>query len=168
MAGRSTRTMIAATQWGDAEYRTAGNYSVAGVIHYMINGELVTRVAAVGNSWNSVQNRTRRALRDARPGTLPSDYAYLTEVVSLTEATAPKLHQYFGTHKLSITQVFTPGRGWTDASYHAGRSNLRKLAKEGVTAVLAGKGGGVVIGRWEADFQMAELLKSMNTRKAAV
>jgi hypothetical protein len=159
--------MIAATQWGDVEYRTAGNYSVAGVIHCMINGELVTRVAAVGNSWDSVQSRTRRALRDARPGTLPSDYVYLTEVVSLTEATAPKLHQYFGTHKLSVTQVFTPGRGWTAANYHAGRSSLRKLAKEGVTAVSAGRSRTARLGRWEAGFQMDELLKSMNARKSS-
>jgi hypothetical protein len=162
---RTAKTLIATTQWGEVEYRTAGNYTVAGVIQYTENGRLVRRVAAVGNSWDSVTSRTKAELRKARPGTLPSDYPYLMEVVHLTEATAPVIRKYFGRHGLTISQVFTQDGGWQDVRYHAGRSLLRKLAQDGVITITVSRPLGRNRGRQEADFQMTEILKSMNARK---
>jgi hypothetical protein len=162
---RTVKTMIARTQWGEVEYRTAGKYDVAGVIQYTEKGQLVRRVAAVGTSWDSVERRTKAELRKARPGTLPSDYPYLMEVVHLTEATAPVIRKYFGRHGLTISQVFTQDGGWQDVRYHTGQSLLRKLAKDGVTAITVSRPLGRDRGCQMADFQMTEVVKSMNARK---
>jgi hypothetical protein len=78
-------------------------------------------------------------------------------VVSLVERTAPVLHRYFGTHRLTVCEVYKPGDGWTTVNYHSGRSLIRTLHREGVTAISARRGSGN-----PADFQMDELISSIN------
>lgn len=164
------RTMIVRAFGQDFEYKTSGNYSYAAVIRYRRDGQDVQRVAAIGNSPASVEARAKRALRLARPGTLPSDYTYLMESGPLTEATAPVVRQYFRTHRVVISGLFREGQGWAapDAlgmvpegrTMAAGRSVIRRLAREGWTGVAFTRQGRV------ADFQMTELAASMNARKA--
>lgn len=166
--GRTAKVMVATTSWGEFEYKTAGVYDVAGVIQYTApDGKLVREIAAVGTSWASVRSRTIKVLRAKRPGTLPSDYPYLMEVVSMTEATAPVIRKYFGRHGLTVTSVFTEDGGWQEANLHTGRTLLRLLAKDGVKAIVVSKGLGRGNGRKDADFQIDEVIKSMNSRKKA-
>lgn len=162
---RTRKTLIATSMWGEFEYQTSGNYDVAGVIQYTENGQLIRRIAAVGTSWASVASRTKAELRRVRPNTHPSDYSYLMEVVSMTEATAPSIRKYFGRHGLTVTSVFKEdGEGWRPACYGTGRSTLRALARDGVTGVTVSRALGRNRGRQEADFTMKELLSSMNAR----
>jgi hypothetical protein len=167
MSTRTRKTMIAEALGEEIEYKTAGNYSVAGIV-MMPDPEsgFPRQVVAVGTSWDSVTRRTRTASRKLRPGLHRGDEHHVMAVVALTEATAPVVREYFGTHKVSVSSVFTPGKGWEDARYHAGRSVLRKLAGDGVTAVAFSRGNGRGSGRRIADFQMTELLRSMNARSA--
>jgi hypothetical protein len=102
--------------------------------------------------------------------------------VPLTEATAPLVRDYFGTHAVIIDALYKPGyedplgmmkSGWMHPwgigltsiahSLKGGQSMIRVLAKEGYTALAFRTINGTRI----ADFQMTELLKSMNARKRA-
>jgi hypothetical protein len=164
---RTARTMIAKAFGAEVEYKTAGNYACAAVIQYTRDGEFRRYVAAVGNSPASVGNRGRKVLRRVRPETLPSDYPYLIEVVTLREKTAPLVHGYFGTHNALVTALFISGRGWVrfdEQPWSAGASVLRKMIREdGVTAFEFT----VPRSQRYADFTSDELLRSMNARKKA-
>lgn len=164
---RTRKTMIATALGEDVEYQTAGDYTVAGVLMYPdAENHFPRRVVAVGTSWASVERRTRTISRKIRPNLHKCDEHHVMEIVRLVEATAPVLREYFGRHSLAITSVFTEAAGWQDARYSAGRSTLRKLAKEGVQAVMVSMPRGRNLGRREADFRMSELLASMNKRTA--
>lgn len=170
MSGRTRRTMIARAFSTEVEYQTAGNYDTAGVIQYTKDGKLYRYVAAVGTSARSVARRAEKRLRQVRPETLPSDYPYMVEVVSLREVTAPVVREYFGTHTVFVTGLFTEADGWTSCpvALKAGRSDLRRLIREGYTAFGISKQNSSIsrTSRWRtADFQSNELLRSMNARK---
>lgn len=161
---RTRKTMIARTQWGDVEYKTSGGYTVAGVV-LSLSGDFAPEVVAVGTSWDSVARRTKTISRKRRPGIHAGDHRMVMEVVALDEATAPVVREYFGRHDVPITEVYRPGTGWVSERYLSGRSVIRKLAAEGVTTVAFSLPLGRGRGRRTADFQMTELLKSMNSRK---
>lgn len=162
MSGRTARTMIAETTFGgEIEYRTAGSYTLAGVMN--IGGKW--QIAAVGNSPESVRRRTRSELSKIRPGILRMPGAsYCTETVRLIEATAPVVRDYFKTHSVTVTGWFTEAEGWQYGSRRAGRSVLRQMARDGVRTVQFSNGRGRGRGRRDVDFQMTELLTSMNAR----
>lgn len=155
-----TRKTMTARAFGvTLEYKTSGNYSVAGVIEYRAgDGSISRRIAAVGNSWSSVETRARRALRLAGH----VNYETGVMVVSLVEETAPVLEDYFGSRVFTVVQGFRPGEGWVTLNYHPGASLLRRLAREGYTSVSCSKGT-----RPPADFEMTEVIKSLNARKQA-
>lgn len=183
MSGRTRKTMIATALGEEIEYQTAGDYTVAGILMYPDpENDFPRAVVAVGTSRASVTSRTRTIARRVRPGLLRSDEHYVMDVVPLTEATAPVVREYFGTHDVVIDALFKPGYedpmtmmkpGWAHpwdigltSRAHAlkgGRSLIRVLAKEGYTALAFRTVHGTRI----ADFQMTELLKSMNSRKKA-
>lgn len=113
-------------------------------------------VQAKGWSYHSVRSRVRTAARRVN--------SYAVEHISCTsitvEVTAPVVRDYFGSHRVNISQVFRPGKGWEEVNLHAGRSNLNWLARQGITGVeFTG-------GQRTADFQMTELLRSMRARKS--
>lgn len=173
MAGRTRRTMIAKAFGAEVEYVTAGSYEVAGVVQYTRDGQFHRYVAVVGNSAKSVQRRAEKRLRQVRPETLPSDYPYLIEVVTLRERTVPALRDYFGTHSVFVTARFVPGSGWQhhpEAPLQAGRSDIRRMIREGVSGFEVSKHRGSVrqagSSPWRsADFTAGELLRSMKARK---
>jgi hypothetical protein len=172
--------MIAEALGEEIEYETAGPYDVAGVLMYPdAESGFPRKIVAVGTSYASVTSRTRTVARKARPGMHKGDEHYVMQVVGLVEATAPVVRDYFGTHNVVIDALYKPGteaglmmtRGWAypqdidltgqRRSLKAGRTMIRRLAKEGYTAIAFRQGSRI------ADFQMDELLKSMNTRKKA-
>jgi hypothetical protein len=180
MTGRTRKTMIASAFGEEIEYKTAGDYSVAGVLIYPDPANnFPRRIIAVGNSHASVTSRTRRIARQLRSHLLKSDEHHVMRVVPLTEATAPAVRDYFSTHNVVIDALYKPGQpddgmmkpGWAypwdlglTSRAHAlkgGQSMIRQLAKEGFTALAFRTAGGTRI----ADFQVTELLKSMNARK---
>jgi hypothetical protein len=181
MSGRTRKTMIARAFGEEIEYQTAGNYSVAGVLIYPdAAANFPRRVVAVGNSHASVTRRTRKVAHQVRSMLLKSDEHHVMQVTSLTEATAPLVRDYFGTHGVVIDALYKPGYedplemmnwmypwdiGLTSRAHalKGGRSMIRQLAKEGYTALAFRTVNGTRI----ADFQMDELLKSMNARKKA-
>lgn len=167
MSSRTVRIMIAEALGEEIEYRTAGGYSVAGVVR-TLNAEngFPCQVVAVGHSWDSVLRRTRAISRKLRRGLHKSDEQYVMEVVHLTEATAPVVREYFGTHRVAVTGWYTEANGWLHGNRYAGRSEIRKMAKEaiGITAVEFSMPLGRNRGHRTADFQMTELLASMNKR----
>lgn len=113
-------------------------------------------VEAKGWSYASVRSRVRTAARRVNP--------YAVEQISCTastaEVTAPVVRDYFGSHRVNITSVFRPGSGWENVMLYAGRSDINRLAREGVTAVSFTQG------QRTADFRMTELIRSMRARKA--
>lgn len=170
MSGRITRNLVITAPDGtEVTDRTAGDYTVAGIIQ----GDQGTwRAVAHGWSHESVARRTaalyrRGCYRSMHTGTL-------------TEATAPVIREYFGTHHVAIDAMFRPDLekqhpqmkpGWAypwDAGYTtrtqkltAGQSMIRQLARDGWTALT------FRLDTRQADFQMDELLKSMNARKSS-
>jgi hypothetical protein len=180
VSGRTRKTMIAEALGETIEYKTAGDCTLAGVLMYPDPENNFPRaVVAVGTSHDSVARRTRAVAHKVRPGLLKSDERHVMEVVSLTEATAPLVRDYFGTHRVVIDALYKPGQpddgmmkpGWAypwdlglTTRAHAlkgGRSVIRQLARDGYTALAFRTVNGSRI----ADFQVAELLKSMNARK---
>lgn len=181
MSGRTRKTMIAEAFGQEVEYKTAGDYSVAGVVVLPdVENNFPLKIAAVGTSWASVTSRTRTVSRKLRPTLHRSGEHAVMRVVKLTEATAPCVREYFGTHSVVIDALFREGTavdgmkpGWAypwdlglTSRAHAlkgGRSMIRRLAGEGYTALAFRTVAGTRI----ADFPMADLLKSMNSRKKA-
>lgn len=180
MSGRTRKTLVAEAFGECIEYKTAGDYTVAGVLMYPdAENDFPRRVVAVGHSRDSVTSRTRTIARRARPNMRRYDEQHVMQVVPLVEATAPPVRDYFGTHGVVIDALYKPGQpddgmmqpGWAypwdlglTSRAHAlkgGRSMIRQLAKEGYTALAFRTVNGTRI----ADFQVTELLKSMNTRQ---
>jgi hypothetical protein len=169
---RSQKTFVAYTAAGDeATFQTASDkYDYAGLVN-PLDGSGQWRVVALGYSYESVTRRTRDAARRILAPNYSDDWgirAYSC-TAQAWEVSAPVIGAYFGHHRLRVTAVFLDGR-WQEVNYHAGRSLLRTLAKEGVEAVqVRGTGSRHCLserqGLHEADFQMTELLKSMNTRR---
>jgi hypothetical protein len=157
---RSAKTLVAYPQ-DDTEvtHKTSGGYSYLGMTRSSGSGQW--GVIAHGWSHESVTRRTRRLAR--------LNNSAASAVKETWEATAPVIRAYFGHHRLRITEVFKDGQ-WQKASYHAGRSVLRQLPAEGISAVKVKgtgnyQGNGERPGVHEADFQVTELLRSMNARK---
>ena len=151
MSSRPVRTLVATAPDGtEVTQKTSGSYDTAGLIqardgHWFI--------AAHGWSHESVYNRTH--VRYNR-----GDYQAM-HVSGLVEQTAPVIRDYCGTHDTYVIACFTPGKGWVRERQLAGRSHLRRLARNGVTDVAVNHNGN------EADFPMSELLKSMNAKAGA-
>lgn len=163
MAGRSAKTMIAYVPGYDAAvtWKTAGNYSHVGLIW---NEQTWSwEIRAKGWSPKSVSGRIKTMARKMYAGSVES----VTAVARLHETTAPILHEYFGDHRVYVSGVFRDGAGWEDVDWKAGRSNLRTMAAEGITAIAVRK---MFDGPKApaADFQMTEILRSLNTRRASV
>lgn len=137
----------------EVSYETAAKWDIAGIVKRQ---DGTWWLAAHGCSYGSVRQRTI---------THYNRHARLVEysVSFLYEGTVKVVRDYFGHHRLTIGSVFFPGRGWEPQNLNAGRANLRKLAKDGATAVAIKEMGTNRI----ADFQMDELLKSMKSRKVS-
>lgn len=170
MSSRTRKTLVITAPDGtDVTEVTAGDYSVAGIIQ---GEDGRWRIVAHGYAHNSVANRTRAMYNRGSYRTMHTGL--------LREVTAPVIRDYFGTHAVTVDKVFRStlppdqqdsmlSPGWImacDAGYvpenttmAAGRSILRMLAKDGWEAVSIYAGGRL------ADFQMSEILKSMNARK---
>lgn len=170
MSGTQRILVITAPDGTEVTKKTAGKYDTAGIVR---NDRDQWHIVAVGTSEDSVRSRTR---------TLYGRGCYRQMFVGqLHEQTAPVIRDYFGGHRVAIDSLYRPDLdpalrddmmqpGWTrpwSAGYttpnhfaQAGRTMLRKLAKDGWTAVAVRQGGRV------ADFQIDEILKSMNARRA--
>jgi hypothetical protein len=123
-------------------------------------------LAALGFSRNSVVSRTRTACRKAGAWWSTADVFLNTSTAQAWEVTAPVVREYFGSHKVVITQGFLPGSGWVDLKIgehgrKAGKGRIRALLREGYTALGFSQGSRV------ADFQADELVKSINLRPKA-
>lgn len=121
-------------------------------------------LVALGFSANSVITRMRTACRKSGQWHSTYDVSMATSLARTWEVTAPVVRDYFGSHIVLMTAGFHPERGWEDwtdgdSARKAGKSRLRALAREGYTAVAFTQSGRT------ADFQMTELLASMNLRK---
>jgi hypothetical protein len=152
MSGTRRQVIAYAPDGGEVTWVTAAGWTVAGLI--LKSGTWTFRMA--GHSDTSVLSRTRTCMN--RHG---GDEAAIARI---WDCTAPVVAGYFGTHRVVINAWFTPADGWTATGQHkpASRANIRRMAREGVIAVNIKLSGG---GR-QADFQMTELLASLNSRKA--
>lgn len=163
MSSRTARTLVAEAFGQEARIRTSGGYTVAGVIlNFRPDAEPELGIVARGWSDDSVKARTRRVLRIRRPDITPRNESWVMEVVSLNEETAPVIYgyHYFKTHNLRVTAIFKDGKWEGGYRMSAGRSMIRKLAREGVTGIVVTGNG------HDVDFEMPELLASMNKRAA--
>lgn len=191
MTGRNTTKTLVAEAFGEEfELRTAAPYEWAGVIVLpILDQDFPRRLVAKGTSKESVTKRTRTENNTWRPNFLKrfgrSQERNVLQVVRLFEATAPTVREYFSTHRVVVSALFradldpklrdaSMGNGWTTpqkAGYattfracRAGRSDLRRLAADGWTAVgIRQFDGGS--GRPVADFQMDELIRSMGGQR---
>ena len=165
---RTRRTYAVYVSYGtEVTFQTASaKYDHAGLVRSR-DGKAWS-VVALGYSLPSVIKRTRTAAR--RAYNADWDIRSNSCTSQVWEVSAPVVSEYFGHNRLWITAVFLDG-GWQEVSYHAGRSLLRTLAKEGVKAVCV-QGCGQVNhpvereGLHEADFQMDEIVRSMSARKS--
>jgi hypothetical protein len=121
-------------------------------------------LAALGFSRASVVSRTRTACRKRGAWWSTADVILNTCTTRAWEVTAPVVRDYFGSHMVLMTSGFHPERGWEDwtdgdSARKAGKSRIRALAREGYTGITFTQSGRT------ADFEMTELLMSMNLRK---
>jgi hypothetical protein len=132
----------------EVSWKTSAKYDMSG----FIKTPVTWFHAEHGTSHEAVKSRTRaRYNRHPTATEWAVRYSY--------EETAPVVREYFGTHAVTISQVFFPGQGWVRKNCVAGRSAIRQFAKDGATAIaFAYKGR-------DADFQVDELFTSMRTRK---
>jgi len=159
---RTVKTMIAyipGLNGVSVTWRTAGDYTHAGLVYNWSANEW--EIVAKGWSPRSIGKAAKTAGRRMYAHA-PQFADRATVVTPLYEATAPNIAEYFGDHRVTIVSVFRPETGWEGVNWHAGRSLLRTLEAEGITAISVGGHGRV------ADFQMTEILRSLNTRKASV
>jgi len=138
-------------------------YDLVGVV---LDQQNQIHPVAYGVSRNSVVSRTRTICRKQGYWYSTHDVFINTCVATLWEVTAPVVRDYFGSHKVLMTSGFHPERGWEnwtdgDRARKAGKSRIRALAREGYTGIAFTQGGRT------ADFQMEELIKSMNLRPKA-
>lgn len=165
---RSAKTMIAyiPDTTATVTFTTAGGYTHAGFVFNW--REETWDVEVKGYSPRSIAKRAKAVARERHrllTNGVPAHPDYIssmTAVARLYEVTAPVIAKYFGDHRVIIGAIFRPESGWEEGSWLAGRSSLRCWAKEGVTAVAVHRAGRV------ADFQMTEIVKSLDSRKAAV
>jgi hypothetical protein len=155
MSSRSPRVLVVIAPDGtEVTERTSGSYTVAGIVQ---NEDGSWWIAAHGNSWDSVKSRT--SMRYGR-----GSYKQM-HVAELRERTAPVLRDYFGTHAVRVISWYHPDKGWTTETRCADATSLRQLHRDGCTAVEI-----QILGRTHdgkaADFQMTEIIKSLNERKA--
>jgi hypothetical protein len=148
------------------EWQTASDkYTHAGLVWQQDGSwQLVTQ----GWSPESVEKRTKTVAGQQYVGNPQAVVNSMVSVVRAWEMTAPIVAAYFTHHRLLVTAARREGDGWVSVRWHAGRSNLRKMQKEGWTALqFQGRrnGGGAVV---TADFQMSEIIRSLNSRKASV
>lgn len=150
---KTVRAAAYAPDGTELTYDSVSVWDVAGIAQRTDGGRWVE--LAHGSSYDSVK---RRALTYAgRSGS----YNYSSvRAVRIYEATAPCVREYFGTHRVRIYEGFKPGEGYVRIGKHAGWSLIRKLSKQGFTSLNFTD---TELPR--ADFQMAELLKSMNLPK---
>lgn len=189
MTGRNTPKTLVAEAFGEEfTIRTAAGYEYAGVLIVPQQDKDFPRVlVAKGFSHSSVKKRTRTENNRWRPNFTRRfgkvNEAQVMQVVRFFEATAPVVREFFGTHRVIVDGLFSAGiigtslqdenytPGWCDpqraghaGTFHAaraGRSDLRRYDAEGWTVIRLREFNG----RKTADFQVTELLKSMNTRK---
>jgi hypothetical protein len=171
VAGRSAKTMIAyipvpGLNGASVTWKTAGDYTHVGLVYNWQSNEW--EIVAKGWSPISIAGRTRTAARKMYAHA-PQFAGPSSAVAQLHETTAPIIAEYFGgDHRVRVTAVFLPEHGWQSVNWPAGRSNLRQLAQEGYAGVMIeGRRPGETHAR-NADFPMTEILKSLNSRKAAV
>lgn len=191
MTGRNTAKTLVAEAFGEEfELRTAAPYEWAGVLMLpILDQDFPRRMVAKGTSKNSVTSRTRTENNRWRPGFRRNHglaaERHVLQVVRFFEVTAPTIRAYFGTHRVVVSALFRAdlapelrddmmGNGWTTpqrAGYattfracRAGRSDLRRLARDGWTAVGVRQFDGGS-GRPIADFQMDELIRSMGGQR---
>jgi hypothetical protein len=150
MSGTVREVAVYTPDGTEVTYKTAAGWTVAGVVQY---DDGTWGLAESGHSWDSVRKRTITFCN--------THHVMAYEVGTIWEATAPIVRQYFGHHRVNITQAFKPGWGWTDTKLNGGRKNIRRLALQGYTDI-----------RFEADgrfpdFPVSELLKSMKVRLRA-
>jgi hypothetical protein len=130
-------------------YETAGKWDTAGIVQHA-DGKW--SLAAHGFSAPSVRQRT--ITRYHRYGGLRA-----FEVTRIWETTAPVVREYFGSHRVWIHEVFTPGKGWTPGKHMAAsRAAIRRLIREGATAIAFTDSDRTV------DFQAAELQASLRQK----
>jgi hypothetical protein len=169
MSGRSVKQMVAYIPGLNGvrfTWRTAGDYSHVGLVYNWRTN--AWEMAAKGWSPQSVAKRTRTAALRMYAHA-PQFAGPSSAVTELHEATAPVIAEYFGgEHRVTVAAVFLPDGGWQPVRQLAGRSDLRQLAEDGCTAVMIeGRRPGEDRAR-HADFQMAEIIKSLSSRKALV
>jgi hypothetical protein len=157
---RTAKHMIAyvpeALGGGTVTWTTASDkYEYAGFVY---GHDGAWHVVVQGWSKRSVIKRTLAQARNMRADASPGKVGFTAMAY---ETTAPVIAEYFEDHRVTVGAIFRPGRGWEEGSWLAGRSSLRSWAKEGVTTVAVHRAGRV------ADFQMTEVLRSLNTRRAS-
>lgn len=165
MAGRSVRNMIAYVPDlpGTAvTFQTAGSYTHVGLLYDWADGKW----SVVEKGWSPQAIAKRMKTQGLRMFSHAPQYASAaTAVAELHEMTAPVIAGYFGDHRVVVTAVYREEHGWQSVNWKAGRSSLRQLHREGVTAIAVGRPGHSADKR-VADFQMTEIFKSLNSRKA--
>jgi hypothetical protein len=157
MSSRNTRELAAYAPDGtEVTWKNAAKWDVVGMVQ---RTDGTWKAVKHGFSRVSVYDRTH-AYYNLR---MHLDGLTAMHVADAWEATAPVIRDYkfFGSHRVTIARAFTPGQGWDTRNMYAGRQALRALAADGVTSVEI-RGDGHVV-----EFQMAEILKSMNARKKA-
>lgn len=138
--------IVEAPDGSEIPFQHHGSWTVAGLIN---DSRVGWRLDQQGHSTDSVLKRTNTSR-------LRSAHATDVATANIVDATAPIVRGYFGTHYVRITEIFVPGSGWLRGFRGAaGRSDIRSLARKGVTAIVFSAGGR------SADFQMDELLSSM-------
>lgn len=138
----------------EVTYETSGKWDTAGIVEHP------------GGSWSLVANGfSPDAVRKRTVAYYRSHRLMGFAVTPIWEATAPVVREYFGSHRVRIGCVWIPGQGWVKKNCQAGRSVIRSLAKQGVTAIeFVGKRARTGFEFEHAvDFQMSELFKSMRT-----
>jgi hypothetical protein len=151
---------------GPVEWQTASDkYTHAGLV-WQQDG--AWDVAVQGTSPKSVAKRARTEAGRQYVGSPQALVNRMVAVVRAWEMTAPVAADYFGHHRLLVTAAYREGEGWVSVNWLAGRSNIRKMQRDGWTALqFEGRREGETRTR-KADFQMTEILKSLNARKARV
>lgn len=137
--------IVQAPDGTEIPFQHAGSWTVGGLIN---DSRVGWRLARQGHSDSSVRQRTITAYHR-------SHHATDVATAPIVDATAPMVRDYFGTHYVRIARIFVPGSGWVDFRGAAGRADIRRLARKGVTAIAIKSGGR------EADFQTDELLRDL-------
>jgi hypothetical protein len=163
MSSRTARIMIAYPQPDQpVEFKTSGGYTHAGLV---FNQDCTWTMAAHGFSPQSILKRTKAAAGRKYVGHPQALVNSMVAISRLWEETAPNVARYFGHHRLTVTAVFRPGHGWVNVSWDAGRTNLRRMERDGYTGVQFE--GCDAQGRVRhPEFMMTEISRSLRNRNA--